>query len=145
MESTPQDRPLRVGITDAARELLTELRGRFGPLMFHQSGGCCDGSAPMLFLVTDFKLGSRDVLLGLVDDGHDGTPVYIGGLQFEAWRHTQLILDAVVGRGAGFSLESPTGKRFLTRSRVFTASELAALGESPDSLATAPPSCALPL
>ena len=145
MDPTPPDPPVRVAITDAARELLTELRARFGPLLFHQSGGCCDGSAPMLFSVSDFKLGSRDVLLGTLADGHDGTPVYIGGLQFTAWRHTQLILDAVPGRGAGFSLEAPTGKRFLTRSRVFSAAELEALGEPADALTTAPPSCALPL
>lgn len=145
METTLPEKPARVAITEQARELLTELRARFGPLMFHQSGGCCDGSAPMLFLASDFKLGSRDVLLGHVEDGAEGTPVYIGGLQFEAWRHTQLVLDAVVGRGAGFSLEAPTGRRFLTRSRVFTASELAALDEPADLLETASPGCALPL
>jgi len=135
--------PPRVVATEAARVLLTELRARFGPLMFHQSGGCCDGSAPMLFVSGDFKLGERDVFLGLLDDGEGGTPVYIGGTQFPAWSHTQLVLDAVVGRGAGFSLEAPTGKRFLTRSRVFDEDELRLLGENPAEVA--PVVCALPV
>jgi len=128
--------------TEAALELLGELRGRFGPLLFHQSGGCCDGSAPMLFPLGEFKLGQRDVLLGTVGEGE--TPVYIGGLQFEVWRHTQLVLDAVKGRGAGFSLEAPTGKRFITRSRVFDAAELVALGEDPGSADPNAVACALP-
>ncbi len=132
------DAPPRVVATEAAMALLRELRGRFGPLLFHQSGGCCDGSAPMLFPLTEFKIGQRDVLLGLLDD----TPVYIGGQQFASWRHTQLVLDAVPGRGAGFSLETPTGKRFIVRSRVFDAGELAALGEEPPT--TEPLACALP-
>jgi len=134
--------PLRVVATDAALALLNELRGRFGPLLFHQSGGCCDGSAPMLFPLGDFKIGQRDVLLGHLGD--DATPVYIGGAQFALWRHTQLVLDAVPGRGAGFSLEAPTGKRFLTRSRVFDANELVALGEDPASENTDAIACALP-
>jgi uncharacterized protein (DUF779 family) len=132
------DAPPRVVATEAAMALLGELRGRFGPLLFHQSGGCCDGSAPMLFPLDEFKIGQRDVLLGTLDD----TPVYIGGQQFELWRHTQLVLDAVPGRGAGFSLETPTGKRFITRSRVFDAAELAALGEAPPEVD--PLACALP-
>lgn len=113
----------RVVATDAARALIAKLRARHGALIFHQSGGCCDGSAPMCFPDGEFKLGERDVRLGDID----GTPVYIGGAQFERWRHTQLVLDAVPGRGAGFSLESPTGMRFLTRSRVFTEEELSTL------------------
>ena len=133
------DAPPRVVATAAALGLLAELRGRFGPLLFHQSGGCCDGSAPMLFPRGEVKIGARDVLLGEVGDD---TPVYIGGLQFETWRHTQLVLDAVPGRGAGFSLEAPTGRRFLSRSRVFSTDELSALGESAPE--TDPVVCALP-
>ena len=109
----------RVRATDAALELIAELRALHGPLMFHQSGGCCDGSAPMCYPQGEFKTGNADVHLGEID----GCPVYIGRAQFELWQHTQLIIDAVPGRGAGFSLESPTGKRFLTRSRVFTPEE----------------------
>jgi hypothetical protein len=110
----------RVGVTEAARELIEELKGRYGPLMFHQSGGCCDGSAPMCFPRGEFRIGARDVLLGEVA----GCPFYIGADQYELWKHTQLTLDVVPGRGAGFSLEAPTGRRFLTRSRVLTAVEI---------------------
>ena len=113
----------RVKATEAAVELIRKLRAAHGPLLFHQSGGCCDGSAPMCYPADEFKLGARDVWLGEVD----GTPVYIGGSQFELWKHTQLIIDAVPGRGAGFSLEAPEGYRFLTRSRVFTDEEAAEL------------------
>jgi uncharacterized protein (DUF779 family) len=91
--------------------------------MFHQSGGCCDGSAPMCYLLGEFKTGAADVLLGEIE----GCPFYMGKEQFEYWRHTQLIIDAVPGRGGGFSLESPEGMRFLTRSRVFTEAEIQAL------------------
>jgi uncharacterized protein (DUF779 family) len=115
--------PARVDATDEARELLARLVAVHGPVMFHQSGGCCDGSAPMCFPRGEFRVGENDVLLGTID----GHPVYIGGRQFALWQHTQLILDAVPGRGAGFSLEAPLGLRFLTRSRVFTEEELAAL------------------
>lgn len=113
----------RVEATPEARELLARVVAEHGPVMFHQSGGCCDGSAPMCFPRGEFRVGENDVLLGELD----GHPVYIGGRQFELWRHTQLVLDAVPGRGAGFSLEAPLGLRFLTRSRVFTPEELAAL------------------
>ena len=113
----------RVKATEAAVELIRKLRAAHGPLLFHQSGGCCDGSAPMCYPADDFKIGARDVCLGEVE----GTPVYIGGRQFELWKHTQLIIDAVPGRGAGFSLEAPEGFRFLTRSRVFTDEEAAEL------------------
>jgi uncharacterized protein (DUF779 family) len=82
--------------------------------MFHQSGGCCDGSAPMCYPAGEFKLGARDVQLGTVG----GTPFYMGGDQYERWKHTDLVLDVVPGRGAGFSLESPDGVRFLIRSEV---------------------------
>ena len=118
----------RVLITDAAAAMVEKLKARHGPLMFHQSGGCCDGSAPMCFPDGDFKVGAQDVRLGTIA----GCPFFIGAAQFEYWRHTQLIIDVVPGRGAGFSVEAPEGVRFLTRSRVFTdeeAAELAAEGE----------------
>ncbi len=120
----------RVLITDAAAALVDKLRGQNGPLMFHQSGGCCDGSAPMCFPAGEFKVGAQDVRIGEIAD----CPFYIGAAQFEYWRHTQLIIDVVPGRGAGFSVEAPEGVRFLTRSRVFTDEEvadLAAAGEPP--------------
>lgn len=115
--------PKRVLATEAARALIAELRAVHGDLMFHQSGGCCDGSAPMCYPDGELRIGDGDVFLGEID----GCPVYIGGRQFELWAHTQLVLDAVPGRGAGFSVEAPTGMRFLTRSRVFTDEEAAAL------------------
>lgn len=108
------DRLDHVRATPAALELIAELRATHGPLLFHQSGGCCDGSAPMCYPRDEFKIGRYDVQLGEVD----GAPVYIGGQQYERWKHTRLIIDAVPGRGAGFSLEAPTGKRFLTRSEL---------------------------
>ena len=117
----------RVGITDAARAVLRQLVAEHGPLLFHQSGGCCDGSAPMCYPAREFKVGQRDVHLGDVD----GTPVYIGALQYEVWRHTQLLIDVVPGRGSGFSLEAPLGVRFLTRSRVFSEEEQAWLDACP--------------
>jgi uncharacterized protein len=113
----------RVIATDAARALIASLREAHGPLMFHQSGGCCDGSAPMCFTLGDFRTGDADVLLGTIE----GCPFYMGGAQFEHWKHTQLIIDVVPGRGAGFSLEAPRGVRFLTRSRVLVAEEIAEL------------------
>ena len=113
----------RVKVTEAAVELIRKLRAVHGSLLFHQSGGCCDGSAPMCFPAGEFRIGQNDVRLGEVE----GTPVYIGGKQFELWKHTQLIIDAVPGRGGGFSLEAPEGYRFLTRSRVFTDAEVAEL------------------
>lgn len=113
----------RVLCTDAAAALIAVLRHRHGPLVFHQSGGCCDGSAPMCFPEGEFRLGERDVLLGHIAD----CPVYMGGQQFEYWAHTQLIIDVVPGRGASFSLEAPDGVRFLTRSRLFTDEEAALL------------------
>ena len=113
----------RVALTPAAAELLVKLTDIHGPLMFHQSGGCCDGSAPMCYPVGDFRVGPQDVLLGQVA----GCDFYIGAAQFEYWQHTQLIIDVVPGRGSGFSAEAPEGVRFLTRSRVFTDEEVAAL------------------
>ncbi|MQP65311.1 DUF779 domain-containing protein [Niveispirillum sp. SYP-B3756] len=113
----------RVLSTAAADALIDRLRAMHGPVMFHQSGGCCDGSAPMCYQAGEFKVGSRDIYLG---DIH-GARFFIGAAQFEYWEHTQLIIDAVPGRGAGFSLEGPEGLRFLTRSRVFTDAESATL------------------
>ncbi len=104
----------QVVATEAAVRLIRKLRDEHGPLMFHQSGGCCDGSAPMCFAQGEFRIGARDVLLGEVD----GTPFYIGGDQYELWKHTRLTLDVVPGRGAGFSLEAPEGMRFIIRSDV---------------------------
>jgi uncharacterized protein (DUF779 family) len=118
----------RVLITDAAAAMVDKLKGQHGPLMFHQSGGCCDGSAPMCYPAGEFKVGSQDVLIGEIV----GSPFYIGAAQFEYWRHTQLIIDVVPGRGAGFSVEAPEGVRFLTRSRVFTDEESEALAADGD-------------
>lgn len=115
----------RVEITEIAASLLERLKLTHGPLMFHQSGGCCDGSAPMCYPVGDFRVGPQDVLLGRVG----GCDFYIGAAQFAYWEHTQLVVDMVPGRGAGFSVEAPEGYRFLTRSRVFTDDELAELAE----------------
>lgn len=112
-------------VTAAAAAMIRRLVADHGPLMFHQSGGCCDGSAPMCFPIADFKVGQRDVLLGEVE----GCPWYIGGQQFELWKHTHLTLDVVPGRGAGFSLESPLGVRFVISSRLLGEEELAALAE----------------
>jgi len=109
----------RVDITPEARTVLSQLQAEHGPLLFHQSGGCCDGSSPMCYPAGEFRIGERDVHLGDVA----GVPVYIGGQQYEAWRHTQLLIDVVPGRGSGFSLEAPLGVRFLTRSRVFDREE----------------------
>lgn len=122
----------RVEVTDAAADLLRDLTPKYGPLMFHQSGGCCDGSSPMCYPVGDFRVGPQDVLLGEIG----GCQFYIGAAQFEYWQHTQLIIDVVPGRGSGFSVEAPEGVRFLTRSRVFTDEEVAELeGAGPPSRA----------
>lgn len=109
----------RVTATDAALELIEKLKGLHGPLMFHQSGGCCDGSSPMCYERDEFRTGDADILLGEIGD----TPFYMARDQYEYWKHTQLIIDVVDGRGGMFSLEGPEGKRFLTRSRVFTDEE----------------------
>jgi uncharacterized protein len=122
--------PHRALITEAAAELLRKLQKRNGALMFHQSGGCCDGSSPMCYPDGDFIVGDRDILLAILDVG-DGVPVWISGSQFDAWKHTQLVIDVVPGRGGGFSLESPEGMRFLSRGRAFTPDELDALEASP--------------
>lgn len=109
----------RVTATPAAIELMEKLKKKHGPLMFHQSGGCCDGSSPMCYPRGEFLTGDSDVLLGEIGD----SPFYISEAQYEYWKHTQLIIDVVDGRGGMFSLEGPEGKRFLTRSRVFTPEE----------------------
>jgi uncharacterized protein (DUF779 family) len=123
-EAPPGTDPVaRVTATEAARDLLAEIVAAHGPVMFHQSGGCCDGSSPMCYPEGEFPLGSRDVCLGEID----GAKVWISGPQFEAWKHTQLILDVVPGRGGMFSLDNGTERRFLTRSRLFTEAERTAL------------------
>ena len=110
-------------------ELLEKLRAKHGPLMFHQSGGCCDGSSPMCYPLGEFLTGDSDVLLATIQyaEGAAEAPFYMSRSQFEYWKHTQLILDVVPGRGGMFSLENPEGVRFLIRSRVFTDDEIAAL------------------
>ena len=129
IEELPTDGPSRVALTPAAAQLLRAVVGKHGPVMFHQSGGCCDGSAPMCYPAGEFLTGDADVHLGdLCVPGLDPVPVWIGRLQWQAWRHTRLTIDAVPGRGAGFSLEGPEGMRFLTRSRLFTEAEREALG-----------------
>ncbi len=119
----------RVAMTPAAADLLLKLSGIHGPLMFHQSGGCCDGSSPMCYPDGDFKLGGSDVHLG--DLVVEGLPAPIGfhmsESQFEYWKHTHLTVDVVKGRGSGFSVESPEGVRFMIRSRLFSDEESAAL------------------
>lgn len=115
--------PLQVTATPAAFVLIERLKTKHGELMFHQSGGCCDGSSPMCYPRGEFLVGDSDVLLGEVG----GTPFYMSRSQFEYWKHTQLTLDVVQGRGGMFSLEGPEGVRFLIRSKVFSDEEIAAL------------------
>ena len=114
----------RVSATGAALDLIARLVALHGPLMFHQSGGCCDGSAPMCYARGELQVGAQDVLLGEIG----GQPFYMSAAQFEYWQHTHLIIDVVPGRGGMFSLEGPLGMRFLTRSRLFTEEEEAHLG-----------------
>lgn len=109
----------RVDATPAAIELIDSLRARHGPVMFHQSGGCCDGSSPMCFPLGEFLVGGSDVKLGEIG----GAPFYMSASQFEYWKHTKLIIDVVPGRGGMFSLENGEGVRFLTRSRIYTEAE----------------------
>ncbi len=115
--------PLQVLATLSALQLIDTLRARHGPVLFHQSGGCCDGSSPMCYPQDDFIVGDRDVQLGEIG----GAPFYISAPQFEYWKHTQLIIDVVPGRGGMFSLENGEGVRFLVRSRLFGDEEYAAL------------------
>lgn len=121
--STANPPPLQVMATLPALQLIQTLRARHGPVLFHQSGGCCDGSSPMCFPVGDFIVGDHDVQLGEIG----GAPFYISPSQFEYWKHTQLIIDVVPGRGGMFSLENGEGVRFLVRSRLFTDDEYLAL------------------
>jgi len=114
----------KIGVTEEALEVMAQLKKRFGPLMFHQSGGCCDGSSPMCFENGDFKVGENDVLLGHIEDA----PFYMSKDQYEYWKHTHLTLDVTKGRGSSFSLEIPMGIRFMIRSRLFTEKELEKLG-----------------
>lgn len=127
--------PHRALITEAAADLLRRLQDRHGALMFHQSGGCCDGSSPMCYPDGEFLVGDRDILLAVLDVGPqvqpEGVPVWISGPQFEAWKHTQLVIDVVPGRGGGFSVEAPEGMRFLSRGRAFSDDENAALDQQP--------------
>jgi hypothetical protein len=115
--------PAHVVCTAAATALMEKLAQKYGALMFHQSGGCCDGSSPMCYPWGEFLVGDSDVLLATLGE----TPFYMSRSQFEYWKHTQIILDVVPGRGGMFSLEGPEGVRFLTRSRVFTDNEIGAL------------------
>ena len=113
----------KVIATPEAVALIQQLRAEHGELLFHQSGGCCDGSAPMCYPKNEFRIGDQDVLLGELE----GCPFYMAAFQYEYWKHTQFIIDVVKGRGASFSLEIPLGVRFVTKSRVFTDDELATL------------------
>lgn len=115
----------RVAATPAATALIEQLQQKYGALLFHQSGGCCDGSAPMCFAQTEFMLGDVDVWLGDIA----GAPFYMSASQFEYWQNTYLTVDVVSGRGASFSLEAPLGVRFLIRSRMFSDDELALLAQ----------------
>ena len=122
-EVPARDVPAQVVSTAAADALMDKLAQKHGPLMFHQSGGCCDGSSPMCYPRGEFLVGDSDVLLATLGD----TPFYMSRSQFEYWKHTQIILDVVPGRGGMFSLEGPEGVRFLVRSRVFTDAEIGSL------------------
>jgi uncharacterized protein (DUF779 family) len=119
----------RVDVTPAAAAMMRQLRDQHGPLMFHQSGGCCDGSSPMCYLEGEFRTGQSDVLLQSLEV--DGVPepitFWMSSSQFQLWKHTHLTVDVVPGRGSGFSLEAPEGVRFLIRSRLLTSDELAEL------------------
>lgn len=124
--------PSRVDVTPAASALLRQLAAQHGPLMFHQSGGCCDGSSPMCYPVGMFLTGPSDVTLGVLEvSGLDPIEVYMSESQFEYWKYTHLTIDVVPGRGAGFSVESPTGNRFIIRSRMLDDAELRLLGLAP--------------
>ena len=118
--------PKQVEATDLAIHLIRGLREKHGPLMFHQSGGCCDGSSPMCYPRGEFIIGDADIQLGEVD----GEPFYMSRSQFEYWKHTHLTLDVVPGRGGMFSLDGPEGLRFLIRSRLFDDNEIRELREA---------------
>lgn len=136
--TAPPASATRVSATPEAIALIERLQAQHGPLMFHQSGGCCDGSSPMCYPVGMFRTGPGDVLLGTIDvpelDPVEVTApieVYMSRAQFEYWKYTHLTIDVVDGRGSGFSVEVPEGKRFLTRSRMLTDAELEDLGLVP--------------
>ncbi len=122
-QDAPEGTPKRVSATPEALALIEELRAEYGPVMFHQSGGCCDGSSPMCYPVGEFRTSEADVNLGQVG----GADFFISRPQFEVWKHTRMILDVVPGRGGMFSLENGREKRFHIRSRVLTEAEMAAL------------------
>ncbi len=122
----------RVLSTEKTNMLIEELSKIHGPLVFHQSGGCCDGSSPMCFPRSEFKVGSRDIYLGNINL----QPFFMSEDQFEYWKHTQLIIDVVDGKGGMFSLEGPSGKRFLTRSRVYLDEEVNELLKNPPQIAS---------
>ena len=123
------DSPSRVAVTEDAAALLRELTAQHGPLMFHQSGGCCDGSSPMCYPIGMFITSAGDVLLGDIEVGLEKPiEVYMSVSQFEYWKYTHLTIDVVPGRGAGFSVEGPTGMRFLIRSRMLNDAELEYFG-----------------
>ncbi|MFT3949228.1 MAG: DUF779 domain-containing protein [Agriterribacter sp.] len=122
--------PERVLATDTALALIEKLKQQHGNLMFHQSGGCCDGSQPMCFVDGEFKIGGSDILLGEVA----GCKFYMNKDQFEYWKHTQLTLDVTPGRGSSFSLEIPLGVRFMIKSRIFTTEELILLEKEEQAL-----------
>jgi len=113
----------RVSATPEALALIASLKAQHGDVIFHQSGGCCDGSAPMMFPRSDFPLGGSDVKLGEIG----GVSFYMSKSQFSYWEHTHLTIDVVKGNGGMFSLERPSGLRFLTRSRLYSDEEFAAL------------------
>ena len=122
----------RVAVTDEAAEFLRRLTGRHGPLMFHQSGGCCDGSSPMCYPSGEFLTGDADIQLAdlIIEGLPQPVPFWMSVSQFEYWKHTHLTVDVVPGRGSGFSVEAPEGVRFLIRSRLFTDAESAILNPS---------------
>ncbi len=114
----------RVIVTEKAATVIRQLKEQYGALMFHQSGGCCDGSAPMCYEKGELRVSDNDVLMGEIE----GCEFYMAGFQYEYWKHTQLIIDISEGRGASFSLEIPLGLRFVTKSRMFEQKELQELG-----------------
>lgn len=128
-QRTASDELTRVDVTPEAAELLKSLVAQHGPVMFHQSGGCCDGSAPMCYPQGEFRTGGSDIhLQDLQIDGIDPIPFWMSSSQYGYWKHTHLSVDVVKGRGSGFSLEAPEGVRFLIRSRLMTDDELRAFG-----------------
>lgn len=122
-DSASASRVEKVIATATADALIERLRQKHGPVLFHQSGGCCDGSSPMCYPKDDFIVGDNDVQLGVIADA----PFYMSPSQYEYWKHTQLIIDVVEGRGGMFSLDNGEGVRFLTRSRLFTDDEISQL------------------